>query len=125
MIYKKDYIISYPDFEKILEENDKNALFSQMEIDLYGDKKSTGSLSGRYMLKIALEKFLESKLVFNEIEILNDVSGKPFLKYSRNIENMITAKKVVSIEVSISHSKNRAVGLFVAEIIRSPLNYGK
>jgi len=116
MIYKKDYIISYPDFEKILEENDKNDLFSQMEIDLYGDKKSTGSLAGRYMLKIAMEKFLESKLIFNEIEILNDVSGKPFLKYSKNIENIIKAKNIASIEVSISHSKNRAVGLFVAEI---------
>ena len=81
-------------------------IFTKSEID-YCFLKSNPypSLCGRFSAKEAIIKVYGSNLSFNEIEILNDKDGKPYV--------LIKGRAMDNLKISISHTKNYAVAVAV------------
>jgi holo-[acyl-carrier protein] synthase len=78
-----------------------NRILSESEKKIYFSRKNKIEfLAGRFAAKEAFIKANES-LPFNEIEILNDKNGKPYIKGFE------------SYKVSISHEKKYAVAAVV------------
>ena len=70
--------------------------------------------AGRYAAKEAIAKALGTgigkKLSWQDIEILNDLSGKPFVKLSKKAEATFKNPKIL---ISISHSRKSAVAFSI------------
>ncbi|MFK4786205.1 holo-ACP synthase [Fusobacterium sp. MFO224] len=76
-------------------------------IKLKGDKAET--YAGRFAAKEAVSKAFGTgmrKVIFSNIEIINNELGKPIVKFKNNIEDY--AKKYF-VEISISHCKEYAI----------------
>lgn len=76
------------------------------------------SLAGRFAAKEAVMKALGTgmnALKFNEIEILNDVSGKPCLHPGPVLREMMERQGIDRIEVSISHCRAYATAVAWAQ----------
>jgi holo-[acyl-carrier protein] synthase len=83
-------------------------IFSKKELSYAKQRNfSVEHLAGRFAAKEAVMKaFSKSKYNFHEIEILNDLNGKPYC----------TLKKYgFKINISISHTKNYAVASAIIE----------
>ena len=103
-----------------------NRVFTPIEIEYCNNKNMSKyeHFSGRFAAKEAIFKaisvVLDNKYSLNwkNMEIINDEDGKPLAKFV-NIENEELRKnldKVKNIDISISHIKENAVGVAVAEI---------
>ena len=108
-------IIELKRFEKVfLKYGDSliNKIFNYEEVPIRKNKnKFIATLAGKFAAKEAISKALGfglgKRLKFKEISILNENSGKPFVKmYKYNFKN---------IHISISHSNDNAVALAVIE----------
>ncbi len=93
-------------------------ILSKNEIELYEKRPNDLMfLAGRFAAKEAIIKglgvYLSQKPPFNEIEVLNDGSGRPVF----NAADMLGNKKVNCL-LSISHEKNyaAAVAVFTEEV---------
>ena len=103
-----------------------NKLFTPVEIE-YCDSKNISKFehySGRFAAKEAIFKAISTtldnkySLTWKNMEITNDEEGKPLVRFV-NLENEQLRKdleKVKNIDISISHIKENAVGVAVAEI---------
>ncbi len=96
-----------------------NRLFTQREQDYcYKHQDSTPHFAGRFAAKEAIVKALGTgfgaDVQWHEIEILNDVHGKPIVHLSSALEERFQKPTVL---VSISHSKDyaTAVALYTPE----------
>ena len=103
-----------------------NRIFTPTEIEYCNSKNMSKyeHFSGRFAAKEAIFKavsvVLDNKYSLNwkNMEITNDEEGKPLVKFV-NVENEELRKdleKVKNIDISISHIKENAVGVAVAEI---------
>ena len=75
-------------------------------------------IAGRFAAKEALVKALgKGGLVFNEVTILNDDEGRPFLGDMAPILAQIPASdsKKISLHISISHERDFATAFVVLE----------
>ena len=88
------------------DDNFLSRIFSSSEIQYCKSfPHPTEHFCARFCAKEALVKALSDKsLKFNEIEILNDENGKPYLKY-----------KDVKSELSLSHCKTYAMAVVIVE----------
>lgn len=95
-------------FKKI-NKNFLKKVFTKKELDYCKSKPNPPQhLAVRFAGKEAVIKALNSinkKVFFNEIEILNDKNGVPYVKI---INNKIRSKRF-KIKISLSHSKDNAV----------------
>ena len=81
-------------------------IFSKSEIDYCFSKSNPYlSLCGKFSAKESIIKVFGGNLSFNEIEILNDKDGKPYVR--------IKGKVADNIKISISHTKSYAVAVAV------------
>jgi holo-[acyl-carrier protein] synthase len=74
-------------------------------------------LAARFAAKEALLKSVEEG-IFNdlrEIIVLNYDSGKPYIKVQGKLENLLNQKGIGRIHLSLSHEKEYAVAMVVAE----------
>ncbi|NPV03383.1 MAG: holo-ACP synthase [Syntrophaceae bacterium] len=73
--------------------------------------------AARFAAKEAFIKCMGSSrgLPWNEIELLNDRSGKPRLEFSERIRRQLDARGVQRVHVSVSHTGPYAVAFVVFE----------
>lgn len=87
-------------------------VFTAREISLYHNK--TNSLTARFAAKEAVMKLLGGGIYhWHDIEILNDVAGKPQLTLYGEAQVKAAGLKL-NIAVSLSHSKEYAVAVAVS-----------
>ena len=80
--------------------------------------------AARFAAKEAFIKCLGSArgIRWNEIELLNDRSGKPLFRISEGIRKKLEKRNVGKIHVSISHTAEYAVAFVVFEAARETRN---
>jgi len=111
--------------ERIAEKIGKNAgfkelVFSQSEID-YCEKKthSFQHYAARFAAKEAFFKALgtgwKTGTAFNEIEITNDVTGKPLISFIGETAGSLAKMNLGKISVSLSHLKTMASAVVIIE----------
>lgn len=98
----------------------KNKIFTVREIEYCDSKKFFGqNYAARFAGKEALLKAfgtgLRDGLAFNEIEILNDDLGKPYVNLHGNTKKFADKKGIVKIHISLSHEKNIATAKVILE----------
>ena len=75
-------------------------------------------LAGRFAVKEAVLKALKTGwrkgVKFNEIIVLNEPSGAPYVRLTGTVKKIADALGVSKILVSISHTKELAVGMAIA-----------
>lgn len=91
-----------------------NKIFTANEID-YSKKRrfQDQHFAARFAAKEAVLKAFGEKISsihnWQDIEILNDKSGKPYIKFHRSAKRLKTKEKIDSVILSMSHCKAHAV----------------
>lgn len=97
----------------------KQKAFSVREIEYCDKDKSGESYAARAAGKEAFFKALgtgwRDKMGINEVEILNDELGKPFIELSGETLKVFQRKGGGRIHISLSHSKENAVAFVIIE----------
>ena len=97
----------------------KEKVFSNREIEYCEKDKSCQSYAARAAGKEAFFKALgtgwRDKMNINEVEILNDELGKPFIELSGETLKVFEQKGGSNIHISISHIKETAVAFVIIE----------
>ena len=97
-------IASFKDFKK--NKRFYERVFSPQEINFCLKRKDYRScFCAKFCVKEAIIKALNEKLLFKDIEILNKVSGKPYVK--------VKSKERKDILISLSHSKKNCIGVAI------------
>lgn len=107
-------IVEFEEIKERLSDRFIERILSKKELERYFKMKNTNSriayLAGRFAAKEAYTKVyrnFEEPLNFNEVEILNDEFGAPYIVSKYQPED--------KIELSISHSRNYAVAVCLKE----------
>lgn len=90
-----------------------NRILGTEELVIYDSRKDkVGFLAGRFAAKEAiiksLGKFLNKRPGYNNLQILNDGTGNPFLKKAAVIEKVFENRNCL---LSISHERNFATAV--------------
>lgn len=93
-------------------------IFSKREIEYFESKgMKTESIAGNFASKEAFSKALGTGVrgfSLNEIEVLRDELGKPYIEVSKNIINKFSLEEV-KFHITISHNKTAAVAFVIIE----------
>ena len=107
--------------EKLVKGNSfRDKIFSKKEIE-YCEKCAIPweSYAARFAAKEAFLKATGKGMMLgydlNQIEIINDSDGKPFIKLSGNFKNYFDENGWKSIHVSLSHIQNTACAVVIIE----------
>jgi holo-[acyl-carrier protein] synthase len=98
----------------------KELVFSKEEMK-YCDAKASPfeHYAARFAAKEAFLKAVgrgwDSGLQWNEIEVVNDETGKPGLRISGMTEQMLSSLGIRNIHVSLSHLKSMATAIVILE----------
>ena len=115
--------VEVPRIEKILQkwgEKFTGKVYSKGEID-YCHKKAFPAMhfAARFAVK---ESFLKSLGIglgmgvkLRDIEVINNLQGKPMLKINERIEGIIDKFGITAIHISITHTKEHAHAIVVIE----------
>lgn len=105
--------------KSVLKEEFKRKLYSEREIAYCEANRKAESYAARFAGKEAFFKALgtgwRDGLVLTEVEILNDEFGKPYIELSGKTKEIVEAKGVKLIHLSLSHSKENAIAFVVLE----------
>ncbi len=97
----------------------KEKVFSKREIEYCDKDKFSQSYAARAAAKEAFFKALgtgwRDKMSINEVEILNDELGKPFIELSGETLKVFEQKGGGKIQISLSHIKDTAVAFVIIE----------
>ena len=94
-------------------ENFLNKIFTQNEID-YSKKRRFHSqhFAARFAAKEAVLKAFGDKLSsirnWQDIEILNDKSGRPYVVFHRSAKRLKKKEKISKVVISMSHCRDHA-----------------
>ncbi len=99
----------------------KGKVFSKNEITYCEAKANKAeSFAARFAAKEAFFKALgtgwRGGMAFNEVEVLNDELGKPTLNVFGKTFEIIEEKKIKTIHVSLSHTKETAIAMVILEV---------
>lgn len=67
-------------------------------------------LAARFAIKEAVVKALGTGMKWTDIELLNDPSGRPYLKLYGRARELAKEKGIGAWDVSITHTKDHAIG---------------
>ena len=94
-------------------------IFTELELSLLTEINKTKFLSGRYAAKEAVLKSIgtgiEDGFSLKEIEILKDDSGRPQVKVTGNLKQIIERLKITNWHISISHTETSSIAFVIAE----------
>lgn len=99
----------------------RDRVFTANEIDYCESRKIVKyeSYAARFAAKEAVSKAFGTGIgmgvKWKDIEILNDVNGKPFVNLSDRAREVFEEMKATGISLSLSHCKNYAVAYAVIE----------
>ena len=91
-------------------------VFTDIEMDA-AEGGHYEKLAGRFAAKEAVSKALGqgiSGIGWNEIEILNEPSGKPYVRLLGRAEELAKARGAKAVHISISHTDTLAIAFAVA-----------
>lgn len=108
-------IKSLEDIEAVLFKQTDDYYFIDEEIKSVEHKNAVKSLGARYLIKKTVLDFLKLGEEFNDIEIENEDSGKPVIKYRGKVEEQVKKQNISNIQASISHSRNYIATLVIIE----------
>lgn len=114
-------IIEIDRIRRAIEKNDKfiDRVFTVNEKKAFEEKNhSPQTIAGYFAAKEAVSKALGtgiSNMQWKDIEILKDPSGKPYVRLYNNAENLAYSMSIDKILISISHSRENAVALAIAD----------
>jgi len=108
-------IKSLAEIETVFFKQSDDYYFIDEEIKSVENKNTIKSLGARYLIKKTILDFLKLDEEFNDIEIGNEDSGKPVVKYSGKVEEQVKQQNIRNIQASISHSRNFIATLIVIE----------
>lgn len=114
-------IIEIDRIRRAIEKNDKfiDRVFTVNEKKAFEEKNhSPQTIAGYFAAKEAVSKALGtgiSNMQWKDIEILKDPSGKPYVRLYNNAENLAYSIGIDKIFISISHSRENAVALAIAD----------
>ncbi|MCM8783542.1 MAG: holo-ACP synthase [Candidatus Omnitrophica bacterium] len=93
-------------------------VFTSRERDYVRNKKFYyENLAARFAAKEAVFKALgNSKINWQDIEILNNGKGKPRVFLSKKAKGLIGKEKIQQIKVSLTHTKNYAIAQAVVVV---------
>ncbi|QSX06047.1 holo-ACP synthase [Sedimentibacter sp. zth1] len=114
-------IVQINRIEKLLNnKNFINKVYTKKEQDYLDRRKyNPQTAAGIFAAKEAISKALGTGIAgFNitDLEIQNDESGRPYVVLYNNALKLSIEKCIVSINISISHEKEYAVSIAIAEI---------
>jgi holo-[acyl-carrier protein] synthase len=94
-------------------------IYSSQEIRLSDKGKFRfEELAGRFAVKEAIFKAIKTGwrrgVKFKEITVLNEPSGSPYVTLSGETQKIARSLGINNIQVSISHTKDLAIGIAVA-----------
>jgi len=98
----------------------KELVFSKEEMNYCDGKASKFEhYAARFAAKEAFLKAVgrgwDSGLQWNEIEVVNDETGKPGLRISGTTEQMLSSLGIRIIHISLSHLKSMATAIVILE----------
>ena len=98
----------------------ENKLFTDKEIDYCQSQADPGKhFAARFAVKEAVSKSLGTGITrevgFKDIEVVNQVSGKPIVKMTGRGKRLFEKLNLKSIHISISHDRNYAIAQAIAE----------
>lgn len=103
----------------ILKNELKQKVFSSREIEYCDKDKTCQSYAARAAAKEAFFKAMgtgwRDKMLINEVEVLNDELGKPFIELSGETQKLFKQKGGSTIHVSLSHIKEHALAFVIIE----------
>lgn len=67
-------------------------------------------LAARFAVKEAVVKALGTGMKWTDIELLNDASGRPYLKLYGRAKELAGEKGIGTWDVSVTHTKDHAIG---------------
>ncbi len=114
-------IIEIDRIRRAIEKSDKfiDRVFTANEKKAFEEKNhSPQTIAGYFAAKEAVSKALGtgiSNMRWKDIEILKDPSGKPYVRLYNNAENLAYSMSIDKILISISHSRENAVALAIAD----------
>jgi holo-[acyl-carrier protein] synthase len=83
-----------------------------------GRKQSTEHFTGRWAAKEAILKALGTGwrrgIAWRDIEVLNEVGGRPVVYVHGGVKKVIEQLGITSIQISISHCRTHAIAMAVA-----------
>ncbi len=91
-----------------------NKIFTESEI-AYSKKRrfQDQHLAARFAAKEAVLKAFGDKLLsihnWQDIEILNDKSGRPYIRFHRSAKKLKTKERINNVVLSMAHCKGHAV----------------
>ncbi len=95
-------------------------VFTPKEVEYSLSKKNMFEhLAARFAVKEAVVKALGTGMKWTDIELLNDPSGRPYLKLYGRAKEMADEKGIGTWDVSITHTKDHAIGQ-VLLVTRTP-----
>lgn len=74
-------------------------------------------LAARFAAREALRKLhpVFIKAEFHEIAVINDAAGRPYYRFSPELQVRAASKGLISVDLSLSHDDNQAIAVAVAE----------
>ena len=89
-------------------------IFTDIEIEYSSKKKDKGSYAARFAAKEAVFKAtglgLGKGMTWRDVEVVNDLRGKPEVKLYGKTAELLAEKK---IHISLSHSKDSSIAMVV------------
>jgi len=116
--------IDLVDIEKIsasvVSETYLHKVFTDAEIDecrsvTNAIERFAGKFAAKEACMKALGKGIRQGIWFTQIEILNEASGKPYVRLSGEMERSINSLGDISIHVSITHTRQSAAAVVILE----------
>lgn len=93
-------------------------IFTEREIEVFQSKKLRyETIAANFAVKEAVSKAIGTGLrgfSFNDIEVLRDELGKPYVEVSQKVVDVIGCE-AFTFNVSISHNKTMAVAFVILE----------
>ena len=93
-------------------------IFTEREIEVFQSKKLRyETIAANFAVKEAVSKAIGTGLrgfSFNDIEVLRDELGKPYVEVSQKVVDVI-GYEAFTFNVSISHNKTMAVAFVILE----------
>jgi holo-[acyl-carrier protein] synthase len=98
----------------------RRKVFSPVELETVREYRNKAEhLTGKFAAKEAFMKALgagiRQEVWFSQIDVLNEESGKPFLKVSGEAAKRLKTSGATNVHVSISHSGGMAVAVVILE----------
>ncbi len=107
-------IISREDFfRRFSSSEEKENWFTEKELETFGQKRLSGSLAARYLVRKRIADQVGMNTPVTEIEILNDPFGKPEIRFSELWQAALSRAGFRSVVCSLSHSRNYITSLTI------------